>query len=358
MKRIKIIFNRFKKRAKKGYFLCLNSLKKGNNEKNWSFSSKKFFYIGSFLIVMGTIFFIFASHETDSPMVFSEGIDFNDESDAFLFTQLDDYIEFQDFLATQELSSSSNSGKTFELKQLNVKNYTVKKGETLGGIARKFNLNLGTLISYNNIRDVRKVRAGSELQIPSANGILYTVGRGDSLEGIANRHKSDFNLICDYNNISSDVIHIGQKLFLPGVQIDNYALDRALGRLFLAPTVGRLTSPYGYRRDPFTGLRRMHNGVDIANRVGTLIIASMAGKVVYIDNRPKGYGKYVVLKHAGGYQTLYAHLNTISVKQGAWVEQGVKIGSMGSTGRSTGSHLHFTIFKNNRTLNPLNFIHY
>ncbi len=278
-------------------------------------------------------------------------------NDIYLYDDLNKYIDFHDY--TQSATTDESKGdSSFQLSTLEVKNYRVKKGETLGGIARRFGLRIGTLISYNQITDVRKVREGSELQIPSADGILYKVGRGDSIEGLASRYNSDFNLILDYNNLSSEVIQIGQTLFLPGVAIDDYSLNKALGRLFEKPTKGRLTSLFGYRTDPFTGKRRMHNGLDIANRLGTPIRASMEGKVLYVDHRPKGYGKVVVLQHRDGYQTLYAHLNRIDVKKGDWIVQGGQIGAMGSTGRSTGSHLHFSIYKNNTALNPLNFVHY
>lgn len=277
------------------------------------------------------------------------------EENLLLGEALNRYIEYQDY-ATLPLPSTNKISPSFE--KLEVSTYRVENGETLGKIARKFNLSLGTLISFNKINDVRKVRSGSEIRIPSSDGVIYTVVKGDSLEGISKRYQSDINKICDYNNLSSEVIQIGQQLFLPGVSIDSYTLDKALGRLFLPPTKGRLTSGFGYRADPFTGRQTMHNGLDIANVIGTPITASKDGKVVYVDNRPKGYGNVVILKHNDGYQTLYAHMNTITVKTDEWVSQGQKIGTMGSSGRSTGPHLHFSIFKNNIPQNPLNYVHY
>lgn len=272
-----------------------------------------------------------------------------------LIKAVDGYIAYEDYTVLPKTRPESAAAPVRSLKMVH---YKVQPGETLGAIAARFGRSVGTLISFNSISDVRKVRSGSELQIPSADGIWYTVVAGDSLERIANRHHADINAVCDMNNLPSEVIRVGQKLFLPGVQMDAYAFDLAMGRLFRKPTVGRLSSGYGYRPDPFTGKMRMHNGIDIANRLGTPVVASMAGKVSWVDNRPKGYGNYVVVHHGNGYETLYAHLSRIDVKIGQWVEAGQRLGAMGSTGRSTGPHLHFTIFRNNVTLNPLHYVHY
>lgn len=302
------------------------------------------------LSLSGLLIFLFSLYE---PRFSMKELDLSLFSDRALFEQMDRYVDFQDYA---ELDPSGET--SYQRETLEVQNYKVGKGETLGGIARKHGLSLGTLISYNNISDVRKVRSGSELQVPSRDGVLYTVQKGDSLEGLAARFQSDFNLICDTNNITTELIRIGQQLFLPNAKIDSYTLNKAMGRLFRKPASGRLTSPFGYRSDPFTGKRRMHYGIDIANRLGTPILSSMEGTVLYVDERPKGYGKVVVVKHRDGYQSLYAHLHRISVRKGQWISQGTQVGTMGSTGRSTGVHLHFSIFRNNSALNPLNFVHY
>lgn len=335
--------------------LFLSPIKSCKKFFKWVITLKGIIFCSSAVAVVLLIILIASSGSTNHHRFSKKEIAYYLTPDSSLQETIDNYIEFQIY-PTQITSTKEGGGSPLE--SLEVTQYVVKESETLGAIARKFNLTLGTIISFNNINDVRKVRAGSELRIPSTDGILYTVVRGDSLEGISRRHKADFNKICDYNNITTDVIQIGQKLFLPGVALDEYSLDKALGRLFINPTRGRISSRYGYRIDPFTGLRAMHNGIDIANVVGTPVVASMSGKVIYVDNRPKGYGNVVIIKHNDGYQTLYAHLNTIVVAQGAWVNQGTKIGTMGSTGRSTGSHLHFSIFKNNTPQNPALYVHF
>jgi murein DD-endopeptidase MepM/ murein hydrolase activator NlpD len=122
-------------------------------------------------------------------------------------------------------------------------------------------------------------------------------------------------------------------------------LKLLLGELFLTPTNGRFTSAFGYRADPFTGKRSLHNGIDLANSIGTPIRAALAGKVVAVTNLG-GYGKMIMIQHERGFRTLYGHLNAFNVQLGQYVSQGQIIARMGNTGRSTGPHLHFSVILN------------
>lgn len=124
---------------------------------------------------------------------------------------------------------------------------------------------------------------------------------------------------------------------------------------FIWPASGRFTSPFGYRIHPIYRTRRMHNGIDIANSTGTNIAASQNGKVIFAGYQG-GYGNLIVIRHANGMETAYAHLSRISVSVGDTVTQGQSIGKMGSTGGSTGSHLHFEIRKNGTAVNPMNYL--
>ncbi|WP_312459529.1 M23 family metallopeptidase [Proteiniclasticum sp.] len=124
---------------------------------------------------------------------------------------------------------------------------------------------------------------------------------------------------------------------------------------FIWPTSGRFTSPFGYRIHPISRTRRMHTGIDIANSSGTNIAASQNGKVIFTGYQGS-YGKLIVIRHANGMETAYAHLSRISVSVGDTVTQGQSIGKMGSTGGSTGSNLHFEIRKNGTAVNPMNYL--
>ena len=120
-------------------------------------------------------------------------------------------------------------------------------------------------------------------------------------------------------------------------------------------TKGWLSSYYGYRTDPFTGKRAWHSGVDFAGKLGSPIVAVAAG-VVTEANKRSGYGVLVEVSHGAGLVTRYAHCKEATVSVGEVVQKGQKIATMGSTGRSTGPHVHFEVLKNNKTLNPIKFI--
>lgn len=121
------------------------------------------------------------------------------------------------------------------------------------------------------------------------------------------------------------------------------------------PTDGWLSRGYGMHYDPFTGYKQMHHGIDIANHVGTPVVATAKGKVKWVG-RNGGLGKLITLDHGYGFQTRYAHLSEIHVKRGQQVERGDVIGMIGNTGYSTGPHLHYEVLRNKRSLNPREYI--
>lgn len=234
--------------------------------------------------------------------------------------------------------------------------YTVKSGDTLSEISKNNNIKIGTLISFNKISDVRRLQVGMELKIPEFDGVPYEVKAGDSLSAVSKKFNISLNSILDANDLDTDILQPGDVLFIPGAAMNDFDYKKAMGTLFIYPTRGRLSSAFGYRADPFTGKRRFHNGIDLANASGTRISATMSGRVADVGDRPSGYGKYVIIKHANGYQSLYGHLSRITVREGQYISQGEKIGEMGNTGRSTGPHLHFSVYKNNSPVNPLTYL--
>jgi hypothetical protein len=115
---------------------------------------------------------------------------------------------------------------------------------------------------------------------------------------------------------------------------------------------GVITSNYGYRNDPISGEYKMHNGLDIAAKKGSDVL-SVSDSVVYKTGFDDGYGNYIIIKHTDGFDTLYGHCDGIVAKTGDTVKQGDIIATVGSTGRSTGNHLHFEVRKDNLKVNPL-----
>lgn len=114
----------------------------------------------------------------------------------------------------------------------------------------------------------------------------------------------------------------------------------------------RISSPYGVRQDPFTGKRKYHSGIDYACELATTVHATADGTVVFAGNRG-GYGQCIEISHRYGFSSVYAHLSGYYVEMGAFVPAGKVIGFVGSTGRSTGYHLHYEVRKNGRIVKPL-----
>ncbi len=234
--------------------------------------------------------------------------------------------------------------------------YTVGKGDSVSRIASRFSLrNMSTVLSVNGIDNARKLRVGQVLDIPSMDGIVYTVAKGDNLSAIARRYSIGVNALLDANDLETETLAAGQRLFVPGASMSRFDLKKALGELFVRPVAGRLTSTYGYRKDPFTGAKSFHTGIDLAIPLGTPVKATLDGKVAATGYSPV-YGNYVIITHDGGYQSLYGHLQSIGTRKGASVVQGAIIGKSGSTGYSTGPHVHFSVYKNGKTINPLSVL--
>ncbi len=242
------------------------------------------------------------------------------------------------------------------LKPVAWQRYTVRQGDSVSRIASRFSLrNMSTVLAVNGIDNARRLRVGQVLEIPSIDGIVHVVSRGDTLSSIAKRYSVSMNGLLDANDLESEALVAGQRLFIPGASLSRFDLKKAMGELFIRPVAGRLTSSYGYRADPFTGARTFHTGIDLAVPLGTPVKATLDGRIAATGYSPV-YGNYVIITHDGGYQSLYGHLQSISVKKGASVLQGGLIGKAGSTGYSTGPHVHFTVYKNGKMINPLSVL--
>jgi murein DD-endopeptidase MepM/ murein hydrolase activator NlpD len=229
--------------------------------------------------------------------------------------------------------------------------YKVKQGDMIGNIAVETGLSQSTIISVNKIKNTRTLQIGQTLMIPNQDGIYYTVQKNDTLLSVAERYTIDPGNIKIANELFSDVLYVNSGLFLPGARLGSVELQEINGDLFIWPVAGYITSPYGYRANPFGGARQFHSGLDIGAATGTPIKAAMAGRISTVGD-DKTLGNYVVISHHSGYRTLYAHMSYIRVKAGAYVSAGQRIGDVGSTGLSTGPHLHFTVYKNGVTVNP------
>ena len=250
--------------------------------------------------------------------------------------------------------------------------YVVQLGDTVSSIANRFGVSINTILWANNLGSYSLIRPGDTLSILPFSGLLYSVKSGDNLSKIANTYKIESEEIATHNNITvNDSLKIGQKLILPGATRIVVAAPRApvapaytgvsvikdlvkapaaqaSGNDMIWPAEGKKITQY---------FSWAHNGLDIANKTGTAIYAAEAGTVeIAATGWNGGYGNTIVINHGNGKKTRYGHLSVLYVKVGDSVGRGENIGTMGSTGRSTGPHLHFEVIINGTRYNPLSYI--
>ena len=241
--------------------------------------------------------------------------------------------------------------------------YTVRAGDTVSGIAAYFGLEPNTLVWSNPSLEPAPdlLKLGQELIILPADGAYHTVVAGDTLGSIATYYKVTVEDIVNYelDQIPDDgKLPVGLKLVIPGGKkpyvtrvVHHYTgpipegAKRGTG-VFGWPTSGRITQ----------GFWEHHKAIDIGNVAGTPIYAADSGYVAKVGWSEVGYGKMILIDHGNGFQTLYAHLHVILAAQGDSVAKGTFIGRMGSTGNSTGPHLHFEIRENGKQRNPFIYL--
>jgi murein DD-endopeptidase MepM/ murein hydrolase activator NlpD len=235
--------------------------------------------------------------------------------------------------------------------------YRVKAGDMIGFIADAFDVTQDTIISVNNIKQSRLIQPGQYLKIPSMPGIIYTVKKnGETPQTIAEKYKVNAEKCASANYVSLDTeLKAGTSLFVPDAELDWATRQEINGDLFKKPLHARywLSSNYGWRNSPFNaGARTFHGGIDMAVSAGTPIYAALDGTVTAVGYNAT-YGNYVIITHHSGYKTLYGHMKSTACRKGNFVYTNTVIGYVGSTGMSTGPHLHFTVYKNGKTINPL-----
>lgn len=299
-------------------------------------------------------------------------------------------------------------GPYIDAPSLQMNFYYAKKGDNLASIAKENNLDFFTILSVNGLEESNDISIGQKLRIPNQRGILHKVRRGQSIEDIALMYDVNIRKIIRVNQIlDPEDIKPGMELFIPdakttldfqkqllarsGIIYDDENNDKknksrtitsskitssrkatissssksrknsenvkfASGATISLPCdIIKASSNFGYRRDPFTGRRAFHAGVDLTPGYGSDVYSAIDGVVTYAGWMG-GYGKLVVVTDKNGVSTRYGHLSKISVRKGTEVKKGQKLGDVGSTGRSTGSHLHFEVRQDEKPLNPVKFL--
>ena len=232
--------------------------------------------------------------------------------------------------------------------------YVTQAGDNLSTVAKRFGLSLDTVASMN--RDggsgVHIVGLGEELSIPNQDGLFLPVDGRDHLERVAADHALSGGDVLAANP-GADARSASGLLFFPGAQHSGWERSLMMGLAFRRPMRGGwVSSGFGRRVDPFSGVWSAHRGIDIAAPTGTRVLAAADAVVERVANHPV-LGTYVILDHFGrSHQSLYAHLSAVHVRVGQRVRGGTTIGRVGSTGKSTGSHLHFELWRRRQPINP------
>ncbi len=252
-----------------------------------------------------------------------------------------------------------------KFKEIKFKAVKIEKKSNFWKIAKSYGVNIDTLIAANPHWNSLNASVNQRILVPEEKGVLTFIGRMNEIPSLLEKYKTDESGIeiedlsffkkIHFKFFKSDrpiAVFIKNKKPHSEDLSETLAKEFALRELFRSPLGGRYSSYYGRRVDPIFRTNSFHTGLDIAAAHGTPVGASRRGRVT-TAGWMGGYGYAVVIEHADGYRTLYGHLSSVSVRQGAFVEAGRFIGRVGSTGLSTGPHLHFTLWRYNTLINPM-----
>lgn len=230
--------------------------------------------------------------------------------------------------------------------------YVVREGDSLSEIAKMFGVSTKTIIWANDLGDKGLIKPGQTLIILPVSGVRHVVGKGETVASIAKKYDASLDDINEFNGFNKDtVLAVGDTVIVPGGEMQIEA-PAAVTKKYATASSGTSKQIGYYIRPVVGGIKTQgihgHNAVDIGLPEGTPILAAADGEVIlskYEEGDPwfGGYGNYIVIQHDNGAQTVYGHLSKNLVSRGWKVKQGQVIGYSGSTGNSTGPHLHFEI---------------
>jgi len=239
--------------------------------------------------------------------------------------------------------------------------HVLQPGETLSEVAARYGITINALVGANpDLSSLDRLPTGVELLIPPGEGLVVTLSQVTDLAGLLAEHQLSPLSVARANDIRSlNDLQPGMLLFLPGVEptaaLERLARVREEELRYIWPLHGRITSYFG-RRNLGMGTSNFHRGIDVAAPTGTPVHAARSGTVVFSGWSTSGYGYLVRIRHHGGDETWYGHFSQLLVDHGDHVAQGEVIGLVGSTGISTGPHLHFELHESGTAVDPLGYL--
>lgn len=274
-----------------------------------------------------------------------------------------DYSQNELALSKPQLIDTSEA----KLGRKSVREYEVAEGDSVGKLAIKFNISVNTILWANNLSMTSVIKPGQKLSILPVSGVQHVIAKGDTLAKIAKKYDALEEKIKEFNGLDdAGVLVSGEKLIIPdgriiytarpSVYANSLPSGKGTGSNTAISATGQMVWPSSCRRISQYYKGWLHTGVDIACPWGTAIVAADGGRISRVQYLRYGYGYNVMIDHGNGKKTLYAHLSSINVDTGQYVKRGQVIGKEGSTGRSTGPHLHFEVIVGSSRVNPLGYI--
>ncbi len=242
-----------------------------------------------------------------------------------------------------------------------VKIHQIRSGESLWMIAHQYKISVDTIIAANPYLSSLSTEGISELVVPLEEGVLVPVDNITDVWRMKRRLPHKGQVRGAYRHTAFELLALDEIRFAffpnsrPVLVNEHMEALFEIKRKFQAPVFGYFTSMFGMRQDSHYGGMAFHNGIDIAGRIGDPIRPVREG-IVSFEGWKDGYGKTIVIQHEEGYVSMYGHLSKILVKKGDLVDKQTIIGHLGTTGRSTGPHLHFIMSRHGEFINPLLFI--
>lgn len=290
-----------------------------------------------------------------------------------LIPRTEDLLE--DVIEEQKSRKEEKQEARQKAERVQYKRYVVRPGDSLWTIAAANRLSVDSLYGTNILRNPDRLAPGTVLRIPNQDGLSVKMAAGQTIAMLAKKYNVHEKAIRMANGLGDEAsVKAGTEIFLPGASqtLSVYrssaggggrtkkaplvakSSGASYGR-FSWPVVGKVTSPFGWRRHPIRRRRRFHAGIDIALPRYTPIRAARGGQVIFAGWM-HGYGRAVIIRHDSTYTTLYGHAQSLNVRKGQYVQKGAVIATVGSSGQATGPHCHFEVRIRDRPTNPMNYL--